>query len=350
MLRISTISFPGLGIGEFQVNSEAFTLFGVSIAWYALIITMGMVAAVSYVIYTSKKIGITAEDVIDFALFVIPIGIIGARLYYVFTKLEDFATLADVINIRNGGLAIYGGIIAGAITVLAVCKFKKINFLAFADCVSPGVILAQAIGRWGNFMNGEAYGGQTDIFCRMGLRNVNTFFDFETSELVYVHPTFLYESLWNILGFVIINLYAKYLKKKYDGELFLMVFGWYGLGRMFIEGLRTDSLYSSIFGIEFRTSQVLAAVIFAVTLVLLIVFGFFKKPNKPLYCKVVGDGAAEKNDVAEKCNAAKSETSERATAECDATPAAEVEEQETVETEASSVAEEITEESENKDI
>ena len=280
MLRISTISFPGLGIGEFQVNSEAFSLFGISIAWYALIITCGMIAAVAYVIYTSKKIGITMEDVIDFALFTIPIGIIGARLYYVLTKLEEFDSFIDVINIRNGGLAIYGGIIAGGLTVLAVCYYKKINFLAFADCVAPGVLLAQGIGRWGNFMNGEAFGYECDWFCKMGLNNQLTDY-----TLMYVHPTFLYESLWNFLGFALVNLYAKYLHKKYDGELFLMIFGWYGLGRMFIEGLRTDSLYSTIFGIEFRTSQVLAAVIFAICAAALIVFGFIRKPNKPFYLK-----------------------------------------------------------------
>ena len=280
MLRTSTISFPGLGIGEFQVKSEAFEIFGVSIAWYALIITCGMIAAVAYVIYTSKKIGITMEDVIDFALFTIPIGIVGARLYYVLTSLENFHTFMDVINIRNGGLAIYGGIIAGGLTVLAVCYFKKINFLAFADCVSPGVLIAQAIGRWGNFMNGEAFGYECDWFCRMGLKNALT-----DNTMMYVHPTFLYESLWNFLGFAFVNLYAKYLHKKYDGELFIMIFGWYGLGIMFIEGLRTDSLYSTVFGIEFRTSQVLAAVIFALCAAALIVFGFIRKPNKPFYHK-----------------------------------------------------------------
>ena len=282
MLKISKISFPGLGIGEFAVNSEAFNIFGVSIAWYALIITCGMIAAVLYATMRAKKIGITAEDVIDFALFTIPIGITGARLYYVFTKLEEFDTLFEVINIRQGGLAIYGGIIAGGLTVLVVSYFKKINFLAFADCVAPAVLLAQGIGRWGNFMNGEAYGGLTGIFCRMGLQNSNTFSDFATHDMVYVHPTFLYESLWNVLGFALVHLYTK--RKKYDGQQFLMIFGWYGLGRMFIEGLRTDSLYSTLFGWEFRTSQVLAAVIFVRTLTALVFFDI-KKPTKPLYVK-----------------------------------------------------------------
>lgn len=282
MLSISKISFPGLGIGEFSVNSEAFNIFGVSIAWYAIIITCGMIAAVVYATLRAKKIGITYEDVLDYALFTIPIGIIGARLYYVLTKLEEFDTLLDVINIRNGGLAIYGGIIAGGATVLVVSIVKKINFLAFADCAAPAVLLAQGIGRWGNFMNGEAYGYQTDWFCRMGLRNSHTFSDFGTTEMVFVHPTFLYESLWNILGFTLVHLFTKH--KKYDGQQFLMIFGWYGLGRMFIEGLRTDSLYTNIFGWEFRTSQVLAAFIFAVALSLLVFFAI-KKPNVPLYYK-----------------------------------------------------------------
>ena len=291
MEKISTISFPGLGIGNFTVNSVAFEIFGLSIAWYALIITMGMVAAVVYVVFQAKKIGITLDDVIDYALFTIPIGIVGARLYYVFTKLEEFDSLFDVINIRGGGLAIYGGIIAGGITVLCVSYFKKINFLAFADCVAPGVLLAQGIGRWGNFMNGEAYGAPWDGFLRMGLFNSNTMSDKELlkagadiSEMVYVHPTFLYESLWNLAGVLLVYLFARFIHKKYDGQLFLMIFGWYGFGRMLIEGLRTDSLY---FGPEewgIRISQALAALIFVAAAALLIYFQI-KKPNRPFYHK-----------------------------------------------------------------
>ena len=277
MLRISTISFPGIGIPEFKVNSEAFSIFGLSIAWYAIFITLGMIGAVLYTIYTSRKIGMTSEDVIDFALWTIPIGIIGARLYYVLSELDRYNSFWDVINIRNGGLAIYGGIIAGGLTVLAVSYIKKINFLAFADCVAPGVLFAQGVGRWGNFMNGEAFGYECDWFCRMGLKNELT-----GGVLKYVHPTFLYESLWNLLGFALVNVYAKYHGKRYDGQLFIMIFGWYGLGRMFIEGLRTDSLY--IPGTEIRTSQLLAGIIFAVALAALIYF-FIKKPTKPLYYK-----------------------------------------------------------------
>ncbi len=270
MLRISSISFPGLGIGEFKANSVAFTVFGREVAWYAVIIALGMVAAVAYVIFRSTKIGITAEDILDAVLFVIPIGILGARLYYVIFN-GGYSSLIDIINISKGGLAIYGGIIAGGLTVLVFCKVKKIRFTAFADCVCPGLILAQAIGRWGNFMNGEAFGAKTDSFLRMGLSNALTAYD-----TIFVHPTFLYESLWNLLGFVLINLFYKH--KKYDGQIFLLVFGWYGLGRMFIEGLRQDSLYIGIF----RISQLLAFLIFSVCLAALIYFAI-KKPKNDFF-------------------------------------------------------------------
>lgn len=278
MLRISKISFPGLGIEEFSANSVAFEIFGIEIAWYALFITFGMICCITYAVLQSRKIGMTFDDVIDFALFTIPIGVIGARLYYVLSELDQYHSFKEVINIREGGLAIYGGIIAGTITVFVVSLVKKINFFAFGDCVAPGVLLAQGIGRWGNFMNGEAFGYETDWFCRMGLQNFLT-----GNKLMYVHPTFLYESLWNLLGVLLVYLFAKLIGKKYDGQLILLTFGWYGLGRMFIEGLRTDSLY--IPGTEIRTSQALALVIFVFCLAMLIFF-MIKKPTKPLYVKV----------------------------------------------------------------
>ena len=273
----TVLSFPGLGIDEFVVNSVAFKIFDIPIAWYALIITFGMVCAVAYTVFRANKVGITFDDVLDFALCAIPIGIIGARAYYVLTKLDEYDSFGEMLNIRQGGLAIYGGIIAGAITVVAVSYFKKINFFAIADCCTPGIILAQSIGRWGNFMNGEAFGSPTEIFCRMGVNNYITDY-----TMTYVHPTFFYESMWNIIGFVLINLFYKH--KKYDGQIFLMVFGWYGLGRMFIEGLRADSLYTRIFGLEFRTSQVLAAIIFTICASALIYLAV-KKYEKPLFFK-----------------------------------------------------------------
>ena len=280
MLRISEISFPGLGIGNFTVDSVAFSIGKLTIAWYALFITLGMICAVLYTIYRAKKIGLKTDDIIDYALALIPFGIVGARLYYVLAEIDRYHSFMDVINIRNGGLAIYGGIIAGFIAAVVVSYVKKIPFLAFADTCTPGIILAQSIGRWGNFMNGEAYGGKTDIFIRMGLSNGNSYSDFGVRDMVYVHPTFLYESLWNLLGFVLINIFYKH--KKYDGQILFFVFGWYALGRMLIEGLRTDSLYSKIFGIEFRTSQVLAGAILAVCLGFIIYFQI-KKPKKELF-------------------------------------------------------------------
>lgn len=280
MLEISKISFPGLGIGEFSVESDAFSINGnFAIAWYALIICLGMIFAVSYVIFRSNRIGIDSEQILDFALFVIPIGVIGARLYYVIMEYEQFkGSFAEILNIRGGGLAIYGGIIAGAITVFVICMIKKINFLAFADCVVPGLIMAQAIGRWGNFMNGEAFGTITDSFLRMGIQNYNTFRTFGVTEMVYVHPTFLYESLWNILGFAAVNIFYKH--KKYDGQIFFMIFGWYGLGRMMIEGLRTDSLY--LWGTNIRASQALALLLFVACAAFQVYFAI-KRPSKPFY-------------------------------------------------------------------
>ena len=283
---LTKVSFPGLGIGEFNLNPIAFELWNdFGIAWYALIITFGMIFAVSYVIFRAKKIGINSDVISDYAIFVIPFGIIGARLYYVFMKLEDFHTLKEVFDIRSGGLAIYGGIIAGTLTVFIISKIKKISFPALGDCVVPGLIMAQAIGRWGNFMNVEAYGAVTKLPWRMcsptiasellskNLIDAEQYASIVAGELG-VHPTFLYESLWNVVGFILINLYFN--RKRYDGQAILLVFGWYGLGRLWIEGLRTDSLY--LFNSGIRVSQLLAILIFAVCLSLLIYFRI--KPPK----------------------------------------------------------------------
>ncbi len=277
MLQINRLSFPGLGIGEFNVNTTAFTvrLGGneIDIAWYAIIITIGMIFAVAYTMWRARDIGITVDEILDFVIFVIPIGVLGARLYYVIMEIEQYHSLKDVFNMREGGLAIYGGIIAGTLTVFVVSKIKKIYFPALGDCVVPGLIMAQAIGRWGNFINAEAHGGVTDIFCRMGITN-------SLGEVVCYHPTFLYESLWNIIGFVAINIFFKH--KRYDGQNILLVFGWYGLGRMWIEGLRTDSLY--LWGTSIRVSQALAALIFIFCTAALIYFAI-KPPKRQLYFK-----------------------------------------------------------------
>ncbi len=228
-LRQSIISFPGLGIGEFRINSVAFTVFGISVAWYALFITLGMILCVVYISWRAKEKGISYDHILDMAIFTITLGILGARFYYVMTNLTHYNSFFEAINIREGGLAIYGGIIFGALTVNIVCLVKRMNFLMMADMVYPGVMLAQAIGRWGNFMNAEAHGGVTDLPWRMGINGV------------YYHPTFLYESLWNLLGFAILNIFYK--KKKYDGQIYFLGSMWYGFGRMLIEALRTDSMW-----------------------------------------------------------------------------------------------------------
>ena len=238
--RITTISFPGLGIDSFNVGSVAFTLFGRPIAWYALIITFGIVCAFAYIWWRCREIDVNFDRLMDVGLPTVLFGILGARLFYVLTTLKDggYENLLDVLAIWEGGLAIYGGLIAGALTVIVMTRLKRVPFMKFADCACPSLVLAQAIGRWGNFMNGEAFGAETDIFCRMGIRNVLTGF-----QTIYVHPTFLYESLWNILGFTLLNLF--YRHRKYDGQIFHLTFAWYGFGRMFIELLRSDSLYIS---------------------------------------------------------------------------------------------------------
>lgn len=238
--RITTVSFPGLGIGSFDVGSIAFSVFGRGIAWYALIITLGIVCAFAYIWWRCREIGVNFDKLIDIGLPTVFFGILGARLFYVLTTLGEgrYESIVDVFAIWEGGLAIYGGLIAGALTVIVMTRLKRVPFMKFADCTCPSLVLAQAIGRWGNFMNGEAFGAETDIFCRMGIRNALTGY-----QTIYVHPTFLYESLWNILGFILLNLF--YRHRKYDGQIFHLTFAWYGFGRMFIELLRSDSLYIS---------------------------------------------------------------------------------------------------------
>lgn len=248
MLKVSTLSFPGLGIGEFKVNSVAFTIFGRPVAWYGIIITIGIVLACLYVMYRAKQNNIKEDDVLDLALFVVPIGIVCARLYYVIMEWERYHSFLDVIAIWNGGLAIYGGIIGGGITAFFVARRKKINVLLLLDILAPAVMIGQILGRWGNFMNAEAFGSVTDLPWRMG---IHTF-----GSAIYVHPTFLYESLWNLVGFVILNIFFK--KKQYNGQIFYGYIAWYGLGRFFIEGLRTDSLY--LWGTAIRVSQLVAAI------------------------------------------------------------------------------------------
>lgn len=293
MEHLFQVAFPGLGIGEFTLNKIAFSLFGLEVRWYGVIITLGIICAYLYASWRGKGEGISSDDLLDIAMFVVLFGIVGARLYYVLMRPGDYTTLMEIINIRKGGLAIYGGVIVGAITLAIAGRIKKIYMLRLLDCVAPGVMLAQAIGRWGNFFNGEAFGAQTEIFCRMGLKLS------DWSKMYYFHPTFLYESLWNLLGFALINLI--YRKKKFDGQIALMYFTWYGFGRMFIEGLRTDSLYIG----SFRVSQLVAAVSFVLCGVLLIVGFSFARRRRLAdgdYNVVYGRLTGEKAEKTEEAN------------------------------------------------
>lgn len=284
MEHISKVTFPGLGIGEFDLNNvaidfaEIIAAFGKEISsfpiyWYGIIITCGIVIAFLYTTYRGKYESVKSDDIMDIALWTVIIGIIGARLYFVLMEIENYIPengsvvdfFKNVINLRNGGLGIYGGIIAGASTIIVVTVIKKINFLKLWDMAAPGVMIAQSLGRWGNFCNGEAFGsiveeGHPLYFMRMGLISNNTKYIFKTSEMVYVHPTFLYESLWNLAGFILINIFYK--KKKFNGQIACMYLAWYGFGRFFIEGLRTDSLY--VPGTAIRVSQLVGVVCFVV--------------------------------------------------------------------------------------
>lgn len=251
MIRDAAISFPMLGGSP--INPPAsFELFGRTIYFYGVIIAAAFLIAILYGSKMAPKYGLIGDNVYEMALWVIPMALIGARIYYVLFKWENFAdNPISVLYIWEGGIGIYGGIIVGFITVILWCRSKKIPLGAALDLVSTGLILGQSIGRWGNFMNREAFGRETDIFCRMGLTPPG-------GETIYVHPTFLYESLWNLAGFILLNIFVHKGKRKYDGQVFLLYVLWYGLGRFWVEGLRTDSLYVGATGL--RASQIVAAV------------------------------------------------------------------------------------------
>ena len=283
MLKISIISFPGLGIPEFKINSVALNIFGLEIAWYGLIITLGMVLACSYVVYRAKQNKIITDDIIDLAIFVILFGIAGARLYYVLTSLSDYNSFWDIFKIWEGGLGIYGGIIAGLLTVYVFCRVKKHDFLMFADMISPAVMIGQILGRFGNFMNAEAYGSETTLPWRMGIQR--TYLGSPIGKTIYVHPTFIYESLWNLIGFIIINFC--YSRKKFNGQIFYMYFAWYGLGRMFIELLRSDSLYICSYHVWWTKISVIVGFVFFVIFTVLLIINFAKHRKNKLLQKEI---------------------------------------------------------------
>ncbi len=304
---MSYISFPGLGIEPFHIDKVAFSIFGRDIAWYGLLITCGMILAVLYALHLSKLEGISSDDIIDFAFIVIICGVLGARLYYIIFKWDNYVvtdaqnfvmniagTLKNMIAVWEGGLAIYGGVLAGMLTACVFGKKRKIKILKLFDILVPCVLIGQVIGRWGNFINMEAYGSETTLPWRMGL--LCSYLDTGVTtgvwdSEIYVHPTFLYESLWNLIGLIFV--FCVYRKKKFDGQICCFYFIWYGFGRMLIEGLRTDSLMLG----NLRVSQGVGFVFLIVGIILTVYF--IKKEKRvlltenseyiPVYAELHGD-------------------------------------------------------------
>ena len=260
--RDSVISFPGLGI--FGLNPPAsFSVFGHRIYFYGVLFALGFTLGILYCARRSKDFGLKSDDFYDMVILLITLSILCARIYFVLFRLDEFSgrPLIAYFAVWEGGIALYGGIIGGILAIWLVTRRKKLPFLAMLDLTVFGVLIGQIIGRWGNFMNREAFGGQTEIFCRMGLTD-------PSGHTIYVHPTFLYESLWNLVLFLGLWLWVKKGKRKYDGQMSLLYLFFYGLGRAWIEGLRTDSLYIGHTGIRVSQALSLVLVLFAGALLL----------------------------------------------------------------------------------
>lgn len=231
------------------MDPVAFNIFGIDVMWYGIIISLGVILGTVVAMVGAKRDGLKDDLVLDLLIVAIPMAIVGARLYYVIFSWDSYrGDIISALNIREGGLAIHGGLIAATITAYIFCKVKRVEFWRLADVMAPGIILGQAIGRWGNYINQEAYGRPTDLPWAIMVDGIG------------VHPTFLYESIWNLIVFGGLLIYRR-KGKKFDGEIFLMYIALYSLGRFFIEGLRTDSLM--IGGI--RTAQLISVTIMAIS-------------------------------------------------------------------------------------
>ena len=265
-MRYTEISFPAL---DLVMNpGRAISIGPLTIHYYGAIIAFGLILGVLYACRRSKDFGLKEDDLIDGVLWVTPFAIMCARAYYViFRWAEEYAANPiSAFYIWQGGLAIYGGVIGAVIGIIVFCKCRKIKPLVVLDVVSLSFLIGQSIGRWGNFFNREAFGAETDVLWKMGLMKAN-------GDIIYVHPTFLYESLWNACGLVILHFASK--RRKFDGQVALGYMAWYGLGRCMIEGLRADSLYIG----PFRVSQLLAGVS-CIIAVSLLVWNHFR-PHDP---------------------------------------------------------------------
>lgn len=248
------ISFPGLGL-SFNPSRVAFSIGGKSFYWYGVIIALGFLLAVAYACRRSKEFGLTQDNIINMLICAVPAAIVCARIYYCTFQWDLYRNdPIRILYIWEGGIAIYGGVIGAVLAVVIYTRAARLKTSAMLDVGSLGLLIGQSIGRWGNFINREAFGSSYDGFWRMGLTDA-------AGNTIYVHPAFLYESLWNAAGLLILHFFSK--RRKYDGQVFVMYLGWYGIGRMLIEGLRTDSLY--VPGTNLRISQLLAGlcVVFA---------------------------------------------------------------------------------------
>ena len=288
--RDSAICFPMLGNLTIDPPSY-FTVFGFKIYFYGVLIALGFVLAILCCTRICTRFGIKEDDMYDAILVIIPTAIVGARLYYVLFELDRYiANPAEIFALRDGGLAIYGGVIACIIALWILCRHKKIPLPAMLDVIIFGLLIGQIIGRWGNFMNREAFGAETEAFCRMGLISPD-------GTTIYVHPTFLYESLWNLACLIFLAVWTKRGKRRYDGQVALIYFFWYGIGRAWIEGLRTDSLYIGNTGI--RVSQALSMALALISFILLVVNARRQHKPEELYVNRVAAADAAADDISE---------------------------------------------------
>lgn len=279
-MNYTTISFPSLGIS--LDPPRTFSLGPVTLHLYGLVIAVGLLLAVLYSLRRCKQFGLKQDDLLDGVLWVTPFAIICARAYYVAFTWEAYAdNPISALYIWEGGIAIYGGVLGAVLGIAVLCKVKKLKFAAVMDLVLLGFLIGQSMGRWGNFFNREAFGAPTDSFLRMGL------FNSATGQWEYYHPTFLYESVWNLTGLILLHFWSK--KRRYDGQIALGYAAWYGLGRTWIEGLRMDSLYWG----DFRVSQVLAAASCLVATAVLIYQHF--RPHDPAQLYVNQTAAQQAN-------------------------------------------------------
>lgn len=276
-MDIPEIWFPNLGIKIQHLSRVAITIFNIDIYWYAIIIVTGILCGLLLAQHEAKRTNQNPDIYWDFTIIAIFVSVICARFYYVIFSWDSYKNnLIKIFAIREGGLAIYGGIIGGAITAIIFCKLRNIKLGVLADVAAPSLLLGQIIGRWGNFVNREAFGGYTDsLFAlRYKLEQVSnvppSVFDkkilYNGVEYIQVQPTFLYESLWNLIIFILLMLYKR--NKKFDGEIFILYLFGYSLGRVWIEGLRTDQLMLGSTSIA--VSQLLSAILIVITIILLI--------------------------------------------------------------------------------